>query len=264
MAGITTMPGSQIRDESITEKDIKDGSVFGSTANTAGTQREIVQGTVSTPDFRAGAVAAADVATGAFGGILSATENTVQKALDKIDDAYTKSITVSAGKLELVGDSAAPGNNTLYGCNSSGVRGWYTTNAIGTSGKTVLMLSFSTQMTNNSIVSYYNITGAGTATIQNFIFNGTNFYGTINTFASAAYATTAVVAGFDHYVQWYDETNVRVIAQVLINSTSATNIATTSSFVNAPSTGVSKCSIRVIIPATNARAIYLSASGILN
>lgn len=51
---ITSITGNQIKDESIDEKDIKDGSVRGSTAD--GIQREIAQGTISTPDVRDSAI----------------------------------------------------------------------------------------------------------------------------------------------------------------------------------------------------------------
>lgn len=35
------------------------------------------------------------------------------------------SVEISAGNLQLVGDTASPGNNKLYGTNGSGVKGWY-------------------------------------------------------------------------------------------------------------------------------------------
>ncbi len=49
--------GDQIRSETVAATEIKDGEVFGSTANN-GTQREIAQGTISTPDLRNDAVTA--------------------------------------------------------------------------------------------------------------------------------------------------------------------------------------------------------------
>lgn len=64
MALINQMSGDQILDESLTGADLKDGTVEGSTANSAGTQKDIKQGTISTPDLRDGAVTAAKAATG--------------------------------------------------------------------------------------------------------------------------------------------------------------------------------------------------------
>ena len=52
----TQIKGVQIKDEDITNADIADGTIRGTSANTAGTIGEISQGTISTPDLRNGAV----------------------------------------------------------------------------------------------------------------------------------------------------------------------------------------------------------------
>jgi hypothetical protein len=54
--GKTQIGGGQIKDGDITSDDIADAAVRGTTANTEGTQREIEQGTISTPDLRNDAV----------------------------------------------------------------------------------------------------------------------------------------------------------------------------------------------------------------
>jgi len=54
--GKTQIGGGQIKDGDITSDDIGDAAVRGTTANTAGTQQEIAQGTISTPDLRNDAV----------------------------------------------------------------------------------------------------------------------------------------------------------------------------------------------------------------
>ena len=62
----TTIPGTQITDESIKAEDIDAGAVRGSDANN-GNQREILQGTVSDVDLRDDAVTADKVdSTGDF------------------------------------------------------------------------------------------------------------------------------------------------------------------------------------------------------
>jgi len=52
----TEIRGSQIKDDTLDETDIGQGAVRGSTANSAGSEQEIAQGTISTPDLRSGAV----------------------------------------------------------------------------------------------------------------------------------------------------------------------------------------------------------------
>jgi len=54
--GLTNIRGGQIKDGDITSDDIADAAVRGTTANTEGTQQEIAQGTISTPDLRNDAV----------------------------------------------------------------------------------------------------------------------------------------------------------------------------------------------------------------
>lgn len=52
----TRILGRQIKDEDITSDDIAVAAVRGTTANTSGTQQEVAQGTISTPDLRNDAV----------------------------------------------------------------------------------------------------------------------------------------------------------------------------------------------------------------
>ena len=52
---------------------------------------------------------------------------------DYVNYSYKNSITLDSNALQLVNDSSSPGNNKLYGTNSSGIRGWYN---IPTSGIT--------------------------------------------------------------------------------------------------------------------------------
>lgn len=42
-----------------------------------------------------------------------------------LDTKVSNSVTVTANKIALVGDSASPGNSKYYGTNSSGTRGWH-------------------------------------------------------------------------------------------------------------------------------------------
>jgi len=59
----TEIRGTQIKDDTLTDQDIGQGAVRGSTANSAGSEQEIAQGTISTPDLRSGAVTAAKLNT---------------------------------------------------------------------------------------------------------------------------------------------------------------------------------------------------------
>lgn len=56
--GSTQIRGRQVKDEDITNADIADGTIRGTSANTSGTVGEIQQGTISTPDLRNAAVTA--------------------------------------------------------------------------------------------------------------------------------------------------------------------------------------------------------------
>jgi hypothetical protein len=232
----------QILNESVTGNQVADDSLKGADVD----ESSLVIGP-------------AQLATTAFDGILSTSENTVQKAFDKIDNAYAKSITAVDGKMELVGDVADPGANYVYSTNASGVKSFYPGNAVPT--KMNMVFKFHNGVTN----TYITKTTTGTSTIAYFLFEGTDYYGTISSFRAMAYCTVAPTAG-THFIEWYDETNARIVAQVAVNSTAALNYNTVlrASFSNAPSTGISVCSIRITVPVTNGKTVRLSAATINN
>ena len=136
------------------------------------------------------------------------------------------SITTSGGNLQLVGDSATPGNSYFYGTNGSGVRGWYalstlpqgtvtsitssTLTVAGTSAVPTINLS-STQVTNigrgGTALQAVNVADSITtnggnlilvndsATPGNSYFYGTNGAGTKGWYALSAITTVTNLAG---------------------------------------------------------------------
>lgn len=68
-----------------------------------------------------------------FKGYLTAVDNPTSEeteadidptTVEDIKDIVDNSIEVNTGKIQLVGDAAAPGNNKVYGTDASGVKGW--------------------------------------------------------------------------------------------------------------------------------------------
>lgn len=104
MTLINQMTGDQMLDESLTGADLKDGTVEGSTANVAGTQKDIKQGTISTPDLRDGAVTAAKAFTGSVEGTLCAGNDSRIPTQDEND--------------ALMGTYGSPSNTNRYVVNN--------------------------------------------------------------------------------------------------------------------------------------------------
>lgn len=93
--------------------------------------------------------------------------NKISDSINNLPSSFTDSIQNVSGTVNLVGDTASPGNTMMYGTNGSGVRGWYTQPA-GTTPSS-LVINYQSITTNTTPTSKIQsgwsfVTGDGTNT----------------------------------------------------------------------------------------------------